>query len=141
MIDLNKPYFAVSSNNQLTELTVRILEADAGGDYPIIALVGEDIDDPEDQAIVRFDEDGYSRKGGYTLKNVAETPVATEAGDTASSGEIVLPDALRLRVSTKRGVGTVEKVRVHDSRSLLVRLDGGGNPFWARDVKVRSIEA
>lgn len=124
-VNLDLPIFAMHIDSG-DVLAVKVLERAAGGDYPIITLVGEDLDDPDDQEIVRFSLDGESRKGKHTLANVVEKVVEpVSADDAATSGKVVVPADLLKVGHSRYGIGTVLKVRQHDSKSFYVTFPGG----------------
>ena len=53
--------------------------------------------------------------------------------------DIAMPDTLRVRVRTRKGIGTVIKIRDDSEKSFLVKLDEGGNPFWAINQHVQPV--
>lgn len=135
MIDLNAALQVLSTEND-DVLNVRVVDPNLGGDYPILAIVGHDVEDPDDQTIVRFSTDGESRKGKYTLQNV---PEVTEADE---SGAVRLPASLVLKVSHPRyGTGVIKKVRAHDTKGVLVRFDDKANPVWVKHAKLTAVAA
>ncbi len=123
-LDTSKPVYLDG-----TATPVRLLATDLRGDFPILASIDEDGTD----VLVRFDADGDSEGGDYTLSN------KKPAVQVVREGEVQLPVGARPVVGTRsrrRDGGVVEKVRRHDTKSYLVRPNGGGAPYWALNRKI-----
>ena len=91
----------------------------------------EFVDGDGDRLVAMVDDDGDSLDGGIEIVNTV-----SEAEETDSApGKVALPNLLRVNVShSKKGVGTVMKVRDHATKKMLVVFPNG-NPdgVWCFD--------
>ena len=125
MVDYTKP---IQTTDGVVASVVQTF--DTNGDYKWAISYK---DDDGDTIVDMFDAEGDSLNGVINIENV---PGSSE--ESEGDGKFVLPSILQIGIyHSKKGSGTVLKVRNHPTKRMLVRFPGGNQDgVWVFDKNV-----